>query len=103
MNNPILRFFSSVRLTVACLVLACILVFWGTVAQVQLGLYKAQNEFFRSFVVYWQPKGWSFKIPVFPGGYLLGGLLLINLFSAHFRYYRSSKKKIGIISASSSW
>jgi hypothetical protein len=28
---------------------------------------------------------------------LLGGLLLINLFAAHFRYYQSTKKKIGII------
>src|SRR6185437_3380789 len=26
-----------------------------------------------------------------------GGMLLINLFAAHFRYYRSTKKKIGIL------
>ena len=28
--------------------LGCVIVFWGTIAQVHLGLYKAQNEFFRS-------------------------------------------------------
>jgi uncharacterized membrane protein len=95
--NPLIRFFTSVRLTVALLVLGMVLVFWGTLAQVHLGLYQAQNEFFRSFLVFWQPKDSSLKIPVFPGGYLLGGLLLINLFAAHFRYYQATKKKIGII------
>jgi ResB-like family len=95
MNNPILRFFSSVRLTVACLVLACVLVFWGTIAQVQVGLYNAQNEFFRSFFIYWQPGG--LKIPIFPGGYLIGTVLLLNLLVAHARYYQPGKRKIGII------
>ena len=90
--DSFIKLFTSIRLTVALLVLGMVLVFWGTLAQVQLGLYQAQNEFFRSFVVFWQPKGSALKIPVFPGGYLLGGLLLINLFAAHFRYYRSTKK-----------
>jgi len=38
----------------------------GTLAQVHLGLFKAQNEFFRSLLVYWQPAGASFQIPIFP-------------------------------------
>ena len=97
MRNPFLRFFSSVRLTVACLVIGCIIVFWGTVAQVHLGLYKAQNEFFRSFFIYWQPTGSGFQIPIFPGGYLLGTVLLINLLCAHARYYQPGKRKIGIV------
>ena len=37
------------------------------------------------------------RIPVFPGGYLVGGLLLINLFAAHLRYYQPGKKKWGIV------
>ena len=41
---------TSLRLTVVCLILAAVLVFWGTLAQVDLGLYKVQNEFFRSFL-----------------------------------------------------
>jgi len=36
------------------------------------------------------------RIPVFPGGYLVGGLLLINLFTAHLRYYRPGFKRLGI-------
>ena len=43
----LIRFFSSLRLTVVCLGLGILLVFLGTLAQVDLGLYKAQNEFFR--------------------------------------------------------
>ena len=54
------------------------------------------NEYFRSFFIFWQPQGASWKLPIFPGGYLVGGLLLINLFAAHFRYYRTSWKKLGI-------
>ena len=67
--DRLINFFTSLRLTVVCLALALVLVFWGTLAQVDLGLYKAQNEFFRSFLIYWGPKGTSWRIPVFPGGY----------------------------------
>ena len=95
MNNPILRFLSSVRLTVVLLILSCVLIFWGTLAQVQAGLYDTQNRFFRSFFVYWQPG--SIEIPVFPGGYLIGTMLFLNLLIAHARYYQPGKRKIGII------
>ena len=97
MLTSLYRLFSSLKLTVACLVLGCVIVFWGTIAQVHLGLYKAQNEFFRNFFVYWTPDGSSFHIPIFPGGYLIGTVLLINLFVAHFRYYQPGKRKIGIL------
>ena len=90
------RTFTSLRLTVVLLALGLVLVFLGTLAQVHLGLYQAQNDYFRSFFIYWQPKGASFRLPVFPGGYLVGGLLLLNLFSAHLRYYRPGWKKLGI-------
>ena len=97
MLKNLYQFFSSLKLTVACLVLGCVIVFWGTIAQVHLGLYKAQNEFFRSVFVYWQPAGSGFHIPIFPGGYLLGTVLLINLLCAHVRYYQPGKRKIGIV------
>ena len=91
------NFFSSLKLTVACLVLGCVVVFWGTIAQVHLGLYKAQSEIFRSLVIYWQPPGAGFKVPVFPGGYSVGAVLLINLLAAHLRFYKPGKRKIGIM------
>ena len=97
MLNRLYKFFTSLRLTVVLLALGLILVFWGTLAQVNVGLYKAQNEFFRSFFVFWSPAGSGFRLPIFPGGYLVGSLLLINLFSAHLRYYQPGKKKWGIV------
>ena len=97
MLKNLYQFFSSLKLTVACLVLGCVIVFWGTIAQVHLGLYKAQNEFFRSLFVYWTPAGFGFHVPIFPGGYFIGIVLLINLFVAHFRYYQPGKRKIGIL------
>jgi len=96
MIKPVINFFCSLRLTVALLGLALILVFIGTLAQVKLGLYAAQEEYFRSLFVFWQPNGASWKIPIFPGGWLLGGLLLVNLISAHIKRFNISKKKIGI-------
>ncbi len=89
-------FFSSLRLTVVCLALGMVLVFAGTLAQVDMGLYKAQNEFFRSFFVHWGPKTANWKIAVFPGGYLVGGMLVINLITAHFTRFKFTRKKIGI-------
>lgn len=91
------KVFTSLKLTVVCLTLAMLLVFFGTLAQVDLGLYKAQNEFFRSFLIYWGPKGADWKIPVFPGGYLIGGLLLINLIAAHYSRFGFRKDKFGIV------
>ena len=97
MLDRLVRLFTSLKLTVVLLSLGLVLVFWGTMAQVHLGLYRAQNEFFRSFFIFWEPAGTSLKIPIFPGGYLVGGLLLINLLAAHTRYYQPGKWKIGLV------
>ncbi len=96
MLDAIYKFFTSVKLAVVLLALGLILVFWGTLAQVKLGLYVAQDEFFRSLFIYWQPNGSTLRIPIFPGAYLVGGLLLINLFAAHLKYYRPGFKRLGI-------
>ena len=57
MLKTLFKSLSSVRLTVALLILGCVLVFWGTIAQVHAGLYDTQNRFFRSFFIYWQAGG----------------------------------------------
>jgi hypothetical protein len=96
MVNRIVNFFTSLRLTVACLAMALVLVFVGTLAQVQLGLYVTQEKYFRSLFVFWTPGGSDWKIPVWPGGYLLGGVLLVNLLAAHIKRFKWSWKKSGI-------
>jgi len=94
--NRVLNIFTSLRLTVICLVLALGLVFIGTIAQVKLGLYIVQDQFFNSYFIWWKPQSGNFKIPVWPGGYLLGGLLLVNLIAAHIKRFELKRKKLGI-------
>jgi len=92
-----LRVLSSLRLTVVCLGFGMVLVFLGTLAQVHLGIHAVQAHYFQSLLVYWSPAGSNWKIPILPGGYLLGSVLLINLLAAHAVRFQLSKKKIGII------
>ncbi len=97
MLNRFVNFFTSLRLTVVCLCLAIALVFVGTLEQVHLGLYQVQSQFFRSFLIYWTPSGTHWRIPVYPGGWLIGMVLLMNLLAAHIKRFRFERRKIGIL------
>jgi hypothetical protein len=96
MAKRLFKFFSSLRLTVVCLAFGVALVFLGTLAQVNEGLYQAQTRWFRSFVIWWGPAGASWHLPIFPGGYLIGGILLVNLITAHIHRFQFTWKKFGI-------
>jgi hypothetical protein len=111
-----LKFFkvlASLRLTVVLFVLSMLLVFFGTVAQMDQGLFTVLHSFFRCFlawipfqvflrfgqVFFGLPTTWevSGTFP-FPGGYTLGLLLLINLIAAHavrFRPFRRVRTRPG--------
>lgn len=89
-------FFCSMQLTVWLLILSMILVFVATLDQVNLGIWAVQEKYFRSFAVLWQIPDSNVAIPVFPGGYFIGGLLLINLVAAHVYRFSFSWKKSGI-------
>ena len=88
-----LRLFSSLGLTVTLLALSIILVFVATLDQVDLGIYGVQEKWFRSFVVvhFFGKVGF-----LFPGGYTLGFLLLINLVAAHATRFKLTTKKLGL-------
>jgi hypothetical protein len=87
---------SSMELTVICLIVLMILVVACTLAQVKLGVHLAVEQYIRSFIVWWRPEGLSFPVPIFPGGGLAGGLLLINLGMAQFRRLERSWRKAGL-------
>ncbi|WP_438482779.1 cytochrome c biogenesis protein ResB [Oleiharenicola lentus] len=89
-------FFVSLKLTVWLLALSIILIFWATLAQVQLGVWGVQQKFFHAFFVLERIPGTDIPVPVFPGGYFLGGLLLINLIAAHVYRFKLEWKKAGI-------
>jgi len=122
-RERLVHWFTSLRLSVACLVLAMVLVFLGTLAQEPLGLYAVQSRFFRSFFVdagaftaalhkladmLLQGFGRSLgpvdahrllswpRLPVFPGGYLIGGVLLINLLASQWRRRQRAPRWLGV-------
>jgi hypothetical protein len=84
MNSParnpaaqVVSFLGSLRLTVTLLGLSILLVFAGTLAQVNNGIWTVVDQYFRCWVAMlggWMP---------FPGGRLLGTLLLLNLLVSH--------------------
>ena len=96
MINSIWRFFTSLRLTVACLAIGIVLVFLGTLAQVHEGLWQAQERWFKSFFIWTGPADGGWHIPVMPGGYLVGIVLVLNLLAAHIKRFQFTKKKVGI-------
>ena len=61
MLKHLVSFISSLKLTVVCLSCALVLVFAGTLAQVHLGLWDAQKQYFHSAFVMWGPAGSSWK------------------------------------------
>lgn len=94
--KTLIRFFTSLRLAVVCLAAATVLVFIGTLAQVDLGLWDVQKKYFQSLFVFWNPNGTNLQIPVFPGGYLLGWMLVINLVASHWLRFKTTRKNLGI-------
>ena len=87
---------TSLKLTIICLAAAMVLIFAGTLAQVHHGITIVQERYFQGLFVWWPPDAHGFKFPVFPGGHLIGGVLLINLIAAHAKRFRRSWSKLGI-------
>ena len=88
--------FTSLRLTVVCLAFGIVLVFLGTIAQVNEGLWQAQERWFKSFFIWTGPAGAGWQIPIMPGGYFVGIVLVLNLIAAHIKRFQFTKKKVGI-------
>ncbi len=96
MLRRIFDFVSSLKLTIACLAAAIVLVFAGTIAQVHLGIHQVQQQYFQSLFVWWSAGPSGLKIPIYPGGHLLGAVLLANLIAAHIRRFQWSWRMFGI-------
>src|SRR5688572_29524207 len=87
-------FLVSIKLTIVLLLFSMVLVFAGTLDQVNLGIWAVQEKYFRSFAIYTHVGGVA--LPIFPGGYAVGGLLLANLIAAHLYRFAFSWQKAGI-------
>ncbi|HEX7897263.1 MAG TPA: cytochrome c biogenesis protein ResB [Planctomycetota bacterium] len=85
---------ASLRLTVALLGMSIFLVLAGTLAQVESGIWTVVHQYFRCWFAWIDLKvfqargsGWTLGFP-FPGGFLIGTLLVINLLVSHARRIR---------------
>ena len=87
---------SSMKLTLLCLGLLMVLVVACTLLQVPLGTHLAVERTIRSFLVWWTPEWSPVQIPVFPGGGLVGAVLLANLLFAQFLKLERSRRKAGL-------
>jgi len=96
MSRKIVDLFTSLKLTIVCLAAGMALIFAGTLAQVHLGIHEAQQRYFQSWIVWYPAEGRSLRFPIFPGGHLIGAVLLINLIAAHVKRFRWSWRKLGI-------
>ncbi len=89
-RHPIINFLCSYWLTVSCLFLLMVLTFWGTLHQVQHGLYVTQHRMFNSW--YFTALGF---IP-FPGGRLVLWVALVNVLSVTFFRLQYNLRKLGL-------
>ncbi len=86
--RSLFRALGSLRLTVVLLVFSCMLVFLATMAQTELGIWEVMSRYIRTWFV-WHELPWLERlVPIFPGGWILGGLLLMNLIAAHSTRFR---------------
>lgn len=100
-NNPvwrdILKPMASLKLTVVLFALSLVLVLAGTLAQIDDNIWVVMKEYFRCFITWipfriFFPRDWEIFDRggfardwglLFPGGWLLGAMLLINVLAAH--------------------
>ncbi len=105
--QALLQTLASLRLTVTLLALTMVLVFAGTWAQIDHGIWQVQAEYFHSFFC-WVPFQLFWKRPLpghaalsggFPmiGGYTIIALLLLNLLSAHYLRFKFNRKRFGVL------
>lgn len=94
--SHLVSFFTSMQLTVVLLILSLVLVFVATLDQVNLGIWAVQEKYFRTFFVYLRPPDGRIGLPIFPGGYLIGGLLFLNLTGAFVYRFKLTWRKLGI-------
>lgn len=114
----VLEAMASLRLTVVLFVLSFLLVLFGTLAQIDLGIWTVIRAYFRDFVVWVPfnlfnqfgqiflglPREWSPGVPVrvpgsfpFPAGWTLAFLLLVNLVAAHVVRFKLTMRRSGIL------
>ncbi|QDU34089.1 Cytochrome c biogenesis protein CcsA [Poriferisphaera corsica] len=102
----IFKTLASLKLTVLLFAMSIFLVVAGTLAQRFVGNWEVVNDYFRSLIVNIPIRDImpdnsifsdsTFSFP-FPGGALLGTLVLINLMAAFIATFKFNRKRLGIL------
>jgi len=98
-KNTVLRIWNglaSLQVTIVSMALLMALVVLCTLAQTDLGTFGAVHVYMRSFVVRRFFPGIPFGIPVFPGGALVGTVLIANLTVALIKRFDFNFRKAGL-------
>ena len=88
--RSIIRKLGNPKIFVFTIIWMMILVFVGTIAQRDMGLYYAQQKYFSNWLA------WFGLVPV-PGGRLTMLIMFLNMMSLLFRHTLWHMKKVGII------
>ena len=88
--RSIIRRLGNPKIFVFTIIWMMILVFVGTIAQRDMGLYYAQEKYFSNWLA------WFGSVPV-PGGRLTMLIMFLNMMSLLFRHTLWHMKKVGII------
>lgn len=88
------NFFGSIRLTIFLMSMLFLLILFGTFAQVDLGIFEANEKYFTSWFIWFE--GGSFRAPIFFGGYTIGLLLVFNLMMSHATKFKFKRSYLGI-------
>ena len=93
--KTILKYFLSLKLTVTLLSFSMVLVFCGTLAQVDKGIWTVMDQYFRTWIAWIDLSIFfnqfnslsNYSVP-FPGGFLIGALLSLNLLVVHAKTFK---------------
>ena len=105
--GKIYNFFSGYLLAIILLTFLLVLTYFGTMAQVEMGLYEASDKYFESLFLV-QEVGSSFHILsyelgpfkiVLPGVYLVSALLFVNLFLGGLVRAKKNWRRPGMVIA----
>jgi ABC-type transport system involved in cytochrome c biogenesis permease subunit len=104
---------ASLRVTVVLFSLSMVLVFFGTLGMMHISIDEAVNHYFRCWFAWIDLQGiadfgkvflpsifspdarFPVKLP-FPGGYVIGWAMFINLLAAHITRFKLTWKRLGI-------
>jgi hypothetical protein len=95
MARRLFNLFASIEFTIFSIALMMVLVIVGTLGQVNIGTFQAQQTYFNHFFLYIDVGG--VKIPAFPGGLLIGLCWFLALTASLVSRFTYMMKNTGIL------